>query len=577
MKTLMSSWGENINLKRPLPEYPRMYLQRDSYYSLNGEWEYQIVKDGGEISDENWKRIIVPFAIGSKLSLAEDKELGIDESICYRKRFKNTLTDNRVVLNFEAVDQETRVYLNDILVGEHVGGYSPFMLDVTSSIKVDNELIVIVKDYSDAGVYAYGKQKREHGGMWYTPSSGIWQSVWLEEIPKEGISDIKITVDYDHQSVYLNMTGEFSQAVVTVFEDKKLVHRGITSEKTYMFTLENMHSWSLDDPFLYDFYVATSDETIKSYFGMRKFSKGKDKRGIERFFLNNQPIFLSGLLDQGYTVDGLLTYASEEAIIYELTKIKEMGFNMLRVHAKVESRRFYYLCDKLGLLIMQDMPNGGGPYNFNFVGIKPNLGFKKANDHNYKLFARNSEKSRDMYYLELGCMLDNLYNFTCIFAWVPFNEGWGQFDSKEVTDYIKDYDSTRLVDSASGWYDQGAGDFNSIHNYFFPFRVPKADGRILILSEFGGYSYLEKEHSEAEKVYGYRKFKDRLALNEAIQKLYKKTIIPNIPKGLSGCIYTQVSDVQDECNGLFTEDREMIKIDMKKMKKINEICSRMIK
>ncbi len=577
MKTLMSSWGENINLKRPLPEYPRMYLQRDSYYSLNGEWEYQIVKDGGEISDENWKRIIVPFAIGSKLSLAEDKELGIDESICYRKRFKNTLTDNRVVLNFEAVDQETRVYLNDILVGEHVGGYSPFMLDVTSSIKVDNELIVIVKDYSDAGVYAYGKQKREHGGMWYTPSSGIWQSVWLEEIPKEGISDIKITVDYDHQSVYLNMTGEFSQAVVTVFEDKKLVHRGITSEKTYMFTLENMHSWSLDDPFLYDFYVATSDETIKSYFGMRKFSKGKDKRGVERFFLNNQPIFLSGLLDQGYTVDGLLTYASEEAIIYELTKIKEMGFNMLRVHAKVESRRFYYLCDKLGLLIMQDMPNGGGPYNFNFVGIKPNLGFKKANDHNYKLFARNSEKSRDMYYLELGCMLDNLYNFTCIFAWVPFNEGWGQFDSKEVTDYIKDYDSTRLVDSASGWYDQGAGDFNSIHNYFFPFRVPKADGRILILSEFGGYSYLEKEHSEAEKVYGYRKFKDRLALNEAIQKLYKKTIIPNIPKGLSGCIYTQVSDVQDECNGLLTEDRKMIKIDMKKMKKINEICSRMIK
>lgn len=373
----MSSWGENINLKRPLPEYPRMYLQRDSYYSLNGEWEYQIVKDGEEISDGNWKRIIVPFAIGSKLSLAEDKELGVDESICYRKRFKNTLTDNRVVLNFEAVDQETRVYLNDILVGEHVGGYSPFMLDVTSSIKVDNELIVIVKDYSDAGVYAYGKQKREHGGMWYTPSSGIWQSVWLEEIPKEGISDIKITVDYDHQSVYLNMTGEFSQAVVTVFEGTKLVHRGITSEKTYMFTLENMHSWSLDDPFLYDFYVATSDETIKSYFGMRKFSKGKDKRGIERFCLNNQPIFLSGLLDQGYTVDGLLTYASEEAIIYELTKIKEMGFNMLRVHAKVESRRFYYLCDKLGLLIMQDMPNGGGPYNFNFVGIKPNLGLKK--------------------------------------------------------------------------------------------------------------------------------------------------------------------------------------------------------
>lgn len=577
MKTLMSPWGENINTKRPLPEYPRMYLQRDSYYPLNGEWEYQIVKDGEEISNDNWKRIIVPFAIGSKLSLAEDKTLGVDETLYYRKKFKNTLTNNRVILNFEAVDQEAIVYLNGILVGEHYGGYAPFMLDVTSSIKVDNELIVIVKDYSDSGIYAYGKQKIEHGGMWYTPSSGIWQSVWLEEVPEERINDIKITVDYDHQSVYLSMTGEFSQAVITVFEGKKLVHRGITSEENYMFTLDEVHSWSLDDPFLYDFYIATRDETLKSYFGMRKFSRGKDKRGIERFFLNNQLIFLSGLLDQGYTVDGLLTYASEDALIYELTKIKEMGFNMLRVHAKVESRRFYYLCDKLGLLIMQDMPNGGGPYDFKFVGIKPNLGLKKANDHNYKLFARSSEKSRDMYYLELGCMLDNLYNFTCIFAWVPFNEGWGQFDSKEVTDYIKDYDSTRLVDSASGWYDQGAGDFNSIHNYFFPFRVPKKDGRIILLSEFGGYSYLEKEHSEAEKVYGYRKFKDRLALNEAIQKLYKKAIIPNIPKGLSGCIYTQVSDVQDECNGLFTEDRKMIKIDMKKMKKINEICSRMIK
>ncbi len=577
MKTLMSPWGENINIKRPLPEYPRMYLQRDSYYSLNGEWEYQIVKDGTEISNENWKRIIVPFAIGSKLSLAEDKELGLDESLVYRKKFRNTLTDNRVILNFEAVDQEASVYLNGILVGKHGGGYAPFSLDVTSCIKVDNELIVVVKDYSDAGIYAYGKQKREHGGMWYTPSYGIWQSVWLEEVPQAGIDDIKITVDYDHQSVYLSMTGDFDQAVITVFEDKKLVHRGITSEKNYMFTLDEMHPWSLDDPFLYSFYVATGDETIKSYFGMRKFSKGKDSRGIERFFLNDEPIFLSGLLDQGYTVDGLLTYASEEAILFELTKIKEMGFNMLRIHAKVESRRFYYLCDKLGLLIMQDMPNGGGRYDFKFVGIKPNLGLKRANDHQYQLFARNSKESRDMYYVELGAMLDNLYNFTCIFAWVPFNEGWGQFDSKEVTDYIKEYDSTRLVDSASGWYDQGAGDFNSIHNYFFPFRVPKKDGRIILLSEFGGYSHLEKEHSEAEKVYGYRKYKDRLALNEAIQKLYKKTIIPSIPKGLSGCIYTQVADVQDECNGIFTEDRKMIKIDARKMKKINELCSRMMK
>ncbi len=577
MKTLMSSWGENINIKRPLTEYPRMYLQRDSYYSLNGEWEYQIVKDENEPTKSDWKRIIVPFAIGSKLSLAEDKTLENNETLYYRKRFRNRLTENRVFLNFEAVDQEATVYLNGIYVGSHVGGYAPFSLDVSSAIKVENELIVAVKDYSDSGIYAYGKQKREHGGMWYTPSYGIWQSVWLEELPKESIEDIKITVDYDHQTVYINMAGNFSQAVITVFEKDDLVHRGLTSEKSYMFKIDDVHAWSTEDPFLYTLYIATSDETIKSYFGMRKVSKGVDERGVTRFCLNNEPIFLTGLLDQGYTVDGLLTYASEEALLYELTKIKEMGFNMLRVHAKVESRRFYYLCDKLGLLVMQDMPSGGGPYDFKFVAVKPNLGFTKADDHNYELFARSSQESRDMYYQELSDMLDNLYNFSCIFSWVAFNEGWGQFDSEAVTKFIKSYDALRLVDSTSGWYDQGAGDFKSIHNYFFPFRLPKSDGRIIILSEFGGYSYLEKEHSEAEKVYGYKKYKDRIALNEAIQKLYKNSILPNIPKGLSGCIYTQVSDIQDECNGIFTEDRKMIKIDERKIKRINEACKRAIK
>lgn len=574
MKTLTSACSENLDLKNPLSEYPRMYLQRDSYLSLNGEWEYQIVKDNETVNHQKWQMIIVPFAIGSKLSYAKDTTLGIDETLYYRKKFNYPYSNHKVILNFEAVDQEATVYLNGNFVGEHFGGYAPFSLDVTDSIEEQNELIVKVKDYSDTGIYAYGKQKIEHGGMWYTPSSGIWQSVWMEELKDESIEDLKITTDYDNRAVYLSFAGKFDQAVITVFADKKLVHRGITSEKSYTITLDDIHPWSVEEPFLYDLYIATSEETIKSYFGIRKISKRKDDRGVMRFFLNDKPIFLSGLLDQGYYVDGLLTCPSELTMLNELTKIKEMGFNMLRMHVKVESRRFYYLCDKLGLLVMQDMPNGGGPYDFNFVALKPNLGFKNVDDHQYKLFGRASKESREMYYMELSDMLNNLYNFPSIIAWVPFNEGWGQFDSEKVTKYIRDYDSTRLIDSASGWYDQNAGDFNSIHNYFFKFRTPKLDDRILLLSEFGGYSYLEKEHSSAEKVYGYRKFKDRLSLAETIQKLYEKQIIPNIPKGLSGCIYTQVSDVQDECNGIFTEDRKMIKIDKKKMKKINDRCQR---
>lgn len=570
MKDLMSPWGQNLDYKNILQEYPRMYLQRDAFMCLNGEWEYQIVKDGETISKRDWKKIIVPFAIGSKLSEAEDTILQPNEVLYYRKEFSYSKKEERVILNFEAVDQEATVYLNGVLVGEHAGGYTPFSVDISNAIKKENELIVAVKDYTDTSFYAYGKQRLEHGGMWYTPSSGIWQSVWIEELKKASIEDIKITPDYDNKCVYLNLAGDFEQAVITVAEEGKIVHRGVTSEKTYTIPLDTIHAWSLDDPFLYDLYIATEEETIKSYFGIRKISKKKDDRGIERFYLNEKSIFLNGLLDQGYSADGLLTFPSEEALVYELTKIKEMGFNLLRMHVKVECRRFYYLCDKIGLLVMQDMPNGGGPYNFNFIALKPNLGFTKVNDNRYDLFGRSDEDSRNMYYQELTEMLDDLYNFVCIIAWVPFNEGWGQFDSKRVTKFIRDYDSTRLIDSASGWYDQKCGDFHSIHNYFFPFKVPKEDGRILILSEFGGYSYLEKEHSEAEKVYGYRKFKDRNALDTAVRNLYEKVIIPNIPRGLSGCIYTQVSDVQDECNGLFTEDRKMIKIDVKKIRRINE-------
>ncbi|MBP3890636.1 MAG: glycoside hydrolase family 2 [Solobacterium sp.] len=569
--TLLSPWGETLDPKNIKTEYPRMQLQRDSFFCLNGEWEFQITDGSQPDRNTGWERILVPFALGSKLS-GTDKTLKPNETLWYRKKFNYYLTKNRVILNFEAVDQCCTVYLNGLLVGGHEGGYAPFEIDISNAIKQENELIVRVTDQSDQGNYAYGKQKMEHGGMWYTPSAGIWQTVWIEELKPASVMDIKITPDLDTKKVYVHMTGGFTQAVLSVFENRKLVHRGITVEKEYVIPLDEVHEWSPEDPFLYDLYVETEEETIKSYFGMRKVSIHTSYDGHARFLLNNRPYFLSGLLDQGYSVDGLLTYPSEEAMEYEIQTIKEMGFNCLRKHVKQEARRWYYLCDKYGILVMQDMPNGGGPYAFPFVAVKPNLGFKKAKDSDYEKFGRSNAEGREIYYRELDQMLDTLYNNPCIFAWVPFNEGWGQFDSAEVTKHIKNYDTTRLVDSASGWYDQGAGDFNSQHVYFTPFKVKKEDHRPLLLSEFGGYAYLEWGHSEAEKLYGYKKYTDKIELNDAIFRAYEQQILPAIEKGLCGCIYTQVSDVEDECNGLFTADRRILKIDAKKMKKINAKC-----
>lgn len=574
---LLSPWGETLDKNHILQEYPRMQLKRDNYLILNGEWEFQITDGSQPSRKDGWEKILVPFALGSKLS-GTDKLLKPGETLWYRRYFDYALTKNRVLLNFEAVDQCCTVYLNGLQVGSHKGGYSPFEIEITNCVKQKNELIMKVTDESDQGAYTYGKQKLEHGGMWYTPSAGIWQTVWIEEIKEHSVHDLKITPDYDNGFVHLNFTGDYTQVVITVFENKKLVHRGITIEKNYTIDLgKDFHPWSPDDPFLYDLYIETDDDALKSYFGMRKFSVGKDSYGNTRFLLNNKPLFLTGLLDQGYSVDGLMTYPSDEAMEYEIKKIKEMGFNMLRKHVKQESRRWYYLCDKYGILVMQDMPNGGGPYDFNFVAVKPTLGFTRVKDDDYKKFGRMNEEGREVYYQELDAMLDTLYNATCIFAWVPFNEGWGQFDSAKVTEHIKSYDHTRLVDSASGWYDQKCGDFNSVHRYFIPFRVPRLDDRILLLSEFGGYSYIEWGHSEAEKLYGYKKFTDKVKLDEAIDKLYQKDILRNIPKGLSGCIYTQVSDVKDECNGIFTADRRVIKINEKKMLKNNELCIRSVR
>lgn len=573
---LKTPYTDKIDLKHPLTDYPRMQLQRDSYLNLNGIWEYQITPIDKEPNNGEWKQIVVPFPLGSSLSQS-DEHISKDEAIWYRKQFAYKPSEKTTWLNFEAVDQTCTVYVNGVEVGSHSGGYSPFSLDISGTVKYQNSLMVKVSDMSDEGIYAYGKQRINHEGMWYTPIEGIWGTVWIEDLPLHAIFDLKITPDYDAKKVIIDLAGDFSQAAITIGASGEVVHRGMTTSKHYEAPIESVHAWSPEDPFLYDLYIQTEDDVIKSYFGMRKFSIGRDANGIMRFMLNNEPYFFSGLLDQGYISDGLMTYPSEEAIVDDLIKVKDMGFNMLRKHIKVESRRWYYNCDKLGILVMQDMPSGGR-FDFNNMGVLPTIGLRKQSDIDNPKLGRSSEEEKIVYYEELDAMLDTLYNTVSIFSWVPFNEGWGQFDSEKVTKHIKEYDETRLVDSASGWHDQGCGDFLSIHDYFFPFKakLDKYD-RVLILSEFGGYSFVESGHAEIKQLYGYKKFKDKVLMNEKIIDLYKEMILDNIPKGLSGCIYTQLSDVEDECNGLLTMDRQIVKVDIRKIKKINERIIRSLK
>ncbi len=566
---LKTPYTDKIDIKSPLQDYPRMQLQRDSYLNLNGIWEYQITPLNEEPDNDNWEEIVVPFPLGSYLSKS-DKHLSKDESLWYRKQFAYKPSDKATWLNFEAVDQTCTIYVNGVEVGTHKGGYDPFSIDISGTVKYQNSLMVKVEDMSDEGIYAYGKQRIKHEGMWYTPIEGIWGTVWIEDLPEHAIYDLKITPDYDNKKVIIDLAGSFSQAAIIIAGEKEVIHRGMTTNRHYEAPIEDMHPWSPEDPFLYDLYIQTEDDVVKSYFGMRKFSLGKDSKGIVRFMLNDKPYFFSGLLDQGYISDGNMTYPCEEAIVDDLLRVKEMGFNMLRKHIKVESRRWYYNCDRLGILVMQDMPSGG-KFDFTNMGILPTIGLRKQKDINNSKLGRNSEEEKLAYYDELDAMLDNLYNTVSIFAWVPFNEGWGQFDSEKVTKHIKEYDESRLVDSASGWHDQGCGDFLSIHDYFFPYttKLDKYD-RAVILSEFGGYSFVEEGHAEIKKVYGYKIFKDKVLMNEKLLTLFRDMVLENIPRGLCGAIYTQLSDVEDECNGLISMDREVVKVDIRKIRKMNE-------
>ncbi len=572
---LLTRWGKELDKDNVLQEYPRPQLIRDSYINLNGEWEYAIIGKDEEL-EEYQGNIIVPFTPECILS-GVNKIVKPEDMLYYRREFnapKGFIKD-KTILHFGAVDYFCRVYLNGVEIGAHKGGFIPFEMDITSAVKEGvNEIKLTVTDPTDTSYISRGKQRLRSGGIWYTPQAGIWQTVWIESVPEIYIEKLRLTPDIDTGSI--NIKPEISgkpKKILAIIKDngKIILEKALKANQDNIVKMPEMKLWSPKSPHLYDLEITADGDKVESYFGMRKYSIGKDEKGLVRLFLNNKPYFHNGLLDQGYWSDGMLTPPSDEAMLYDIKKMKELGFNMLRKHIKIEPLRWYYHCDREGMLVWQDMINGGRNYSMAVIGILPFIGVNlKDTQKNYAIFGRQDIAGRDEYYEELDTMIDYLYNAVSISVWVPFNEAWGQFDANKSVDFIKERDTSRIIDHASGWHDQGGGDLNSLHIYFVKVRLPKDKKRAVVLSEFGGYSHRITGHVfNKERMFGYKVFRKLEDFKAAYIKLYEEQIIPQIDKGLSATVYTQVSDVEDEINGILTYDREVSKLSAEDIYELN--------
>ena len=556
------------NKSIPLPEYPRPQLVRDSFINLNGEWDYAI--DTDDCLPEGYSgKIIVPFSPESPLS-GLGRKLDVIETIFYRKYFTldGDFVKDRVILHFGAVDFFADVYINGHFVGSHAGGYTAFFFDITEFIRIgENEITVAVRDESDTSYHSRGKQREKRGGIWYTSQSGIWQTVWLESVPEDYISSLLIVPDINERSVYITVKSAFNGNCNIIFDSKQYTAK---TNVAFALPVENFALWTPETPKLYEFTVTLESDSVESYFAMRSFSVGKDEQGIPRLMLNGRPYFHNGLLDQGYYGYGLYTPESDEMMISDISRAKEMGFNMLRKHIKIEPMRWYYHCDRLGMLVWQDMINGGTAYN-PLVISTPLITKIHFRDDRYSWFARADEEGRAEYYRELREMIEQLINVPSIAMWVPFNEGWGQFDAAKAVELIRSIDKTRTIDHASGWHDQGISDVKSLHVYFTKYKFkPDKHGRAVVLSEFGGYNYRVEGHSFTERDFGYKHLKSPDELKKALGKLYGEQILPAIEKGLAAAVYTQLADVEDEVNGLITHDRAEVKLPIEEIRKIVE-------
>ena len=588
MEHIKTPFYDQVDRDCPLNEYPRPQFERDNWINLNGRWGFCVTGLHADPPEETAydREILVPFAPECALSgIAE--HFDDNHLLWYSRKFTlpTLKKGERVLLHFGAVDWDCRVYVNANQIGSHLGGYNRFSFDITSHISAgENELTVRVFDPTDKGWQQRGKQATVSHGFWYTATSGIWQTVWLEIVPENRIDSLRLTPDIDLGVIRVEaaVVGK-GKLTAKVFDDGSEIAQSVIEDGKAEIPVPDFKCWSPEDPKLYDLELTLTSgrrklDHVKSYFGMRKFSLERAKDGFMRLFLNNEPYFQTGLLDQGYWPDGGMTAPTDEAMIYDIQTMRELGFNMLRKHIKTEPDRWYYHCDRLGMLVWQDMISGGKALNPIHAGVIPNVqgvfipvkAFSLKDDK-YKTFNRDEAIWRDIFRKELDEMIDQLYNFVSICCWVPFNEGWGQFDALQIGRHVKQKDPTRFVDHASGWYDQGGGDFRSIHRYIMPVQVTRKElDRAFVLSEFGGYSRIVEGHVwNKTRSFGYMMFRTREKLTSAYRRLFEKQIIPNVSKGLAATVYTQVSDVEFEVNGILTYDRTQIKLDADTVKTLN--------
>ncbi len=590
---LSTVWGEALEPSNVLSEYPRPQMQREQFINLNGYWDYAFTKSP-DFPDKYEGKILVPFSPEAALS-GVNRQLKPEEFLWYRTFLPSTAlpaknaasSPMRLLLHFGAIDYKAQIYLNNHLVMTHSGGYLPFYADITDFLENDeNELVVKVQDTTDQESQARGKQTLRRGGIFYTAQSGIWQSVWIEQVPASYIESLWFETDYDTHKVtaHINVVTTRASSLLpslslSVFcKEKEIKQQQIPlpynnqSEQpvsiSFSISEDFFHAWSPESPFLYDVEVAFGQDRIKSYFAMRCYSIEKPNETqaeIPVFCLNHKPYFLMGVLDQGYWPDGLYTAPSEEALLYDITTMKSMGFNMLRKHIKVECARWYYHCDRLGMIVCQDMVNGGSCYHMPVISYLPTLCPSLAahlKDSHYLLLSRKDENARRQWEKECLETVEHLKFFPSVGIWVPFNEGWGQFDTVRITNLIKAADPSRLIDSASGWFDQNCGDFISVHNYFRPLSVSvkKWANRAFFLSEYGGFACHIKAHSSVKRIFGYKRYDTLSDFEKAYHELIEKSLMPLRAQGLSGAVYTQLSDVEEEVNGLLSYDRKVNKL-----------------
>lgn len=571
---ISTQWSEQVNPDNVLPEYPRPIMERTEWKNLNGLWDYAIIEKGKHTPSVFDGKILVPFAVESSLS-GVGKTVGAEKELVYRRSFDvpSSWKGKRVLLHFGAVDWRTDVWVNEVKVGSHTGGFTPFSFDITEALqRKNNTLLVKVWDPTDKGYQPRGKQVSRPEGIWYTPVTGIWQTVWLEPVSESYIQDLRITPDIDNSLLSLKALVKDATSKdlveVKVFDGQQLVAQGksINGECVQVAMPENAKLWSPESPFLYTLKVSLKQngklvDEVSSYAAMRKYSSKRDVNGIVRLELNNKPLFQFGPLDQGWWPDGLYTAPTDEALLYDIQKTKDFGFNMIRKHIKVEPARWYTYCDKLGIIVWQDMPSGD----------------RNPEWQNRKYFEgtemKRSAESEACYRKEWKEIMDALYSYPCIGTWIPFNEAWGQFKTPEIVEWTKQYDQTRLVNPASGGNHYTCGDMLDLHNYPAPELYLYDAQRATVLGEYGGIGWVVQGHIwEPDRNWGYIQFNSSKEVTDEYVK-YAEKLYDLIPRGFSAAVYTQTTDVEVEVNGLMTYDRKVIKLDEKRVREINrKLC-----